>query len=472
MIDELVAHRMNKPEPSRNSIDDIVRMMQRRRFMVRPSYQRQEVINPKKSSAIIESVILGITLPAIFVFKRENGISEVIDGQQRILTLLGFLGEEYIDEKNCPAKSKNHNFILRNPRILNELNGKSYLDLTDDVRNKICDFQLYIVEIYQKLNPSFDPIDLFIRLNDKPFPIREHSFEMWNSWCNIDIINDVKYLVNEVRKWFYVKQIRSSDDRDRMDNEELIMSLAYLDYVLTNSPKSDKLDIYQRSERINLRIANKSKISTLLLNVTEEKDGDKENFKKSIKSVKGFLKKLKYILLDCDKSSEELPDYLKSQLDELLKSGREGMYFKRSFQDLYFLWFILNDINFEMIKVFRLQMKKEIREIVYRMKNIPGNMSGNNEGYKRFIDDVSAFKSQYKMDDRKIRLTESDVSKMISMQGNKSGISGAPLFLGDEFEIDHTKPLAIGGKDTIQNLNISHKDENRTKGCRVDLDNI
>ena len=66
-------------------------MIERIKFLVRPSYQRSEVINLLKASAIIESILLGINLPPIFIFKRLDGVSEVIDGQQRLLTILGFI---------------------------------------------------------------------------------------------------------------------------------------------------------------------------------------------------------------------------------------------------------------------------------------------------------------------------------------------------------------------------------------------
>ena len=97
-LSELESMRLNKPEPARNSIEDIRRVMQRRRFLVRPSYQRSEVINITKASSIIESILLGIVLPPIFIFKREDSVNEVIDGQQRLLTILGYIGSEYIDE--------------------------------------------------------------------------------------------------------------------------------------------------------------------------------------------------------------------------------------------------------------------------------------------------------------------------------------------------------------------------------------
>ena len=59
-LNELKDLRVTKPEPSRNSIDDIARLMERKKFLVRPSYQRSEVTNLPKASAIIESILLGI----------------------------------------------------------------------------------------------------------------------------------------------------------------------------------------------------------------------------------------------------------------------------------------------------------------------------------------------------------------------------------------------------------------------------
>ena len=82
---------LSKPEPSNKSIDDVTRKMNRRNFLVRPTYQRVEVIDKQKKSSIIESVLLGIKLPPIFIYKRLDDVYEVIDGQQRLLTLLGFV---------------------------------------------------------------------------------------------------------------------------------------------------------------------------------------------------------------------------------------------------------------------------------------------------------------------------------------------------------------------------------------------
>ncbi|MBK7466996.1 MAG: HNH endonuclease [Saprospiraceae bacterium] len=77
------------------------------------------------------------------------------------------------------------------------------------------------------------------------------------------------------------------------------------------------------------------------------------------------------------------------------------------------------------------------------------------------------FKTKYKLAERKISLSESDKLKLIEAQKNISNISGAPIFLGDDIEVDHEFPIAKGGKDEIENLKIVHKDENREKGSKI-----
>jgi hypothetical protein len=466
-LSELESLRLNKPEPSRISIDDVVRLMNKRRFLVRPSYQRKEVINPTKASSIIESILLGITLPAIFIFKREDGISEVIDGQQRMLTLLGFIGSEYIDEKGKSKSSKNHKFSLRKLKILKELDGKKFDSLDEEQKNKIYDFPLYLVEIDEIRNPQFDPIDLFIRLNDKPYPIRENSFEMWNSWVEIDIINYIKSLKTSVEDWFYLKQLKTANDRDRMENEELITSLIFLEYASLSSDKRKTLDVYQKTDRLNARIGDKVLISNLLLELTENGKEKKNTFDNASRNIKSFIKKIKYVLLDQDKSKEELFEYLKNELDEIFKAGKDPRYFRRTMQDFYFLWLIINEINFDMIKYHRLTIKAEIKEIIKYLKNIPVSDNFDNKGLDRFNQMLQDFKTKYKLAERKISLSESDKLKLIEAQKNTSNISGAPIFLGDDIEVDHEFPIAKGGKDEIENLKIVHKDENREKGSKI-----
>lgn len=463
-LSELETLRLSKPEPSNNSIDDILRKMTRRRFLLRPSYQRKEVINVKKASSIIESVLLGIKLPPIFVFRREDGTNEVIDGQQRLLTLLGYLGQDYLNEQNKLVKSRNHKFKLKNLRILKELNGCGYEQLSEELKDKILDFQIYVVEIDEVQNPYFDPIDLFIRLNDKPYPIRENSFEMWNSWADVEVIASIRDLKESVDDWFYIKKIKRSKDRDRMENEELLTSLCYIEFYRDKDfPKT--IDVYQKTTRMNSRISTKARISNMMQSLTENPD-IKPDFFTSVKAVGSNIKKIKYVLIDKDVKKEELADFLKDQLDFVFNGGRSEKGFRRRIQDFYFLWILIGKLNFEMVKHHRINMKSEIMEIFNFIKDIPEDYQEESAGFEKYLKMVQDFHEKYNKSARKMRLTESEKLEMIKEQKNTSSLSDAPIFLGDDIEIDHIKPIAIGGKDELRNLGVAHKTENRSKGSK------
>jgi len=56
------------------------------------------------------------------------------------------------------------------------------------------------------MNNNFDPIDLFIRLNYKPYPIKIDSFEMWNSYISRELIDNIKDVFNNNKDWFYFRK--------------------------------------------------------------------------------------------------------------------------------------------------------------------------------------------------------------------------------------------------------------------------
>ena len=131
--------------------------------------------------------MLGIIIPPIFIYKRADKVKEVVDGQHRLLSILGFLGKTYKDENGKMVSSSKDKFKLSKLRILTELNGLSIDTIDESFEDKIYEFPLDIIEIDESLNPEFSQTDLFTRLNSKPYPIKENTFEMWNAYIDIAI---------------------------------------------------------------------------------------------------------------------------------------------------------------------------------------------------------------------------------------------------------------------------------------------
>ena len=107
---------------------------------------------PQQRSRLIESVLIGMPLPSIFVYQNENGVWELIDGLQRISTIFEFLGE-LKNEKNekviAPKLLKTH--------ILTSLDGMTWLELPPDLK---LNFKRSKIEVKIIKNLSGDKLEL------------------------------------------------------------------------------------------------------------------------------------------------------------------------------------------------------------------------------------------------------------------------------------------------------------------------
>lgn len=75
-------------------IIDIVAMINRKDVNLQPTYQRNFVWNKKRSSKLIESLIVGIPIPPIFLYEDNNFLLEVVDGKQRLTTINIFFEDQ------------------------------------------------------------------------------------------------------------------------------------------------------------------------------------------------------------------------------------------------------------------------------------------------------------------------------------------------------------------------------------------
>lgn len=376
-INEFDNLRYNKPAPISTPIEEIITDVKSNKYLIRPPYQRQEKISELKSSSIIESILLGINLPPIFIFKRKDGVKEVIDGQQRLLSIIGFLGEEYINEYSKSVLTTKNNFKLKGLKILSELNGSNFSKLNEDYKDKILDFTVDIIIIEEALNKSFEPTDLFIRLNNKPYPIRENSFEMWNSTVNTEIIQRIKTVTNENISWFFIKETEEDPKlrKDRMDNEEFITSLSYLTYnCLDKNLGFDKvIGFFQRINGITCRLKYKTGLTEFLVKLENEAI-EKVSFLEAVNKTSVIIVAIKKFFNDTE---------LKDNLNGLLNVEKKERY-RRSLQDFYIMWIIL--LSFDDLAILDKLKIDMVSKLLGEFRNID-----QVEINEQFIDD---YKSQ------------------------------------------------------------------------------
>lgn len=391
--------RINKPEPTSFEIGDICRQMFRQKFLLRPPYQRAEVGDKKKASAIIESLLLGIKLPPIFVFKHSDGISEVVDGQQRLLAILGFMGQTYKDEKGNDCQSRKNEYRLQLKQgILSDLDGKKYSELSSADQKKIKYADLWVIEINERINPHFDAIDLFVRLNNKPYPIKKDTFEMWNSFVSRDIIETIKDIFEKNNNWFYLRK-----NNTRMENENLITTLAYFSYMETkNGLEHDSIcpaktiDLYPIGGRISCRMKSKYDI-TKVLEGDDDYDKDHSKFIREANKLDfNFIANLKYI---CSCKGKDP----KNTLDNMV-AGTSG---RRTAQNLYILWLLLRNMSFDIIRKCTIDINKDINSIISMMSR-----GGDLEEFRK---QISFFRKKYAPDDHNEPVLFTTLSEICSL---------------------------------------------------------
>jgi hypothetical protein len=368
-LDELSTLRVNKPDPSFIPVEELINDLQTKRYLVRPSYQRQERINEFKASAIIESIILGIYLPPIFIYKNKNGVKEIIDGQQRMLSILGFLGKQYLNENNKLVFSKNNNYKLRGLKVIKEINGLRYRDLDEnEYQEKILDFKLQLIEIDSAINENFQPVDLFIRLNNKPYPIKENSFEMWNSFADKETIKFIREITQKYVSWFYIKSTDKKYFIDRMENAELITTLAYINYNNKYRKDYKSVGYYNRKDKITGRIGDKKDVSSIVERLSVNALM-KDNFIQCVSEIETFIILLSKILGEKD---------LKEKLNSLFNVGKA----KRSKIDFYLLYDLLQNIPVDKYNLIKL---KDLNEDISLLSSILKNTEQNliNDDYKK-----------------------------------------------------------------------------------------
>lgn len=86
------------------TIDYMVHQFREDLFYI-PTYQREDIWSPKQKSRFIESVVLGLPIPMMFLADMEDGRLEIVDGVQRIKTLEQFLDNDLrlADLERLPA---------------------------------------------------------------------------------------------------------------------------------------------------------------------------------------------------------------------------------------------------------------------------------------------------------------------------------------------------------------------------------
>lgn len=128
---------------------------------LQPTFQREYVwrLRPELRSRLIESILLEIPIPPLYFGRQRGGTLEVIDGQQRITTLIQFIGND---------------FPLQRLTRMPSLNGKVFRELSREHKEKIKDTPIRTIVIDAGNNMDLR-YEIFERLNRGSMALNEQE---------------------------------------------------------------------------------------------------------------------------------------------------------------------------------------------------------------------------------------------------------------------------------------------------------
>ena len=101
------------------SVGELISMYQQGEIDIRPQFQRFYRWTDFQKSRLVESLVLGIPIPSIFVSQRTDGVWDVIDGQQRLSTIFELAGILKNEQGDCIAP-----LILTSTKYLPSMDGQ------------------------------------------------------------------------------------------------------------------------------------------------------------------------------------------------------------------------------------------------------------------------------------------------------------------------------------------------------------
>jgi hypothetical protein len=136
-------------EKNDRSLSELQRWHQDGRLVLDPEWQRNYVWAAKAASRLIESFLIDLPVPVIYLARNAEGTYEVIDGLQRLTSVFDFFGGE---------------LKLTGLEIRRELNGMSFKDLDRSLQNKLRDVTIRTFELAPNTSKDLMFV-IFERLN-------------------------------------------------------------------------------------------------------------------------------------------------------------------------------------------------------------------------------------------------------------------------------------------------------------------
>lgn len=198
------------------SFGEIANLKKNKELVIQPEYQRLFRWSIEQKSRLIESILLELPIPQIFVIENSDGVYELIDGLQRISSVIQFVE---------PTAIGMDTYALEGCDIIKGLNGQTYQELPMSLKLRLKRSNLRTIVI-KRQSKSFLRYEMFKRLNTggsllSPQEIRNCSARMLGDE-GAQFYSFLKELAANT-DFQNTTQTLAAEDVEQKANEELVL---------------------------------------------------------------------------------------------------------------------------------------------------------------------------------------------------------------------------------------------------------
>lgn len=153
------------------SIGELLNLYKENELDIHPEFQRVFRWGIEQKSRLIESLLLGIPLPSLYVSTNQNGVWEVIDGVQRLSTIFEFMGELQGPTGDSEQLQPLPPLSLEATKHLPSLKDVTFENMDQALRLEFKRTRLDIKVLAREHGASTGKFDLFERLNTYGEPL-------------------------------------------------------------------------------------------------------------------------------------------------------------------------------------------------------------------------------------------------------------------------------------------------------------
>ena len=179
----------------------------------KPDLQRKYVWNKNEASRFIDSILLGLPVPSIFLAKTEDKRLLIVDGYQRIMTIFEYL------EVGTFSGDGNIFKLSKSEMIHPSWRGKAYVELTEAQKRAIRTYTIHAI-VFEQKHPQKDTgmYQVFERINTGGRVLKAQEIR------NCVYHGDFNELLRDLNKNECWRTVLGSDTEDsRMSDVELIL---------------------------------------------------------------------------------------------------------------------------------------------------------------------------------------------------------------------------------------------------------